>query len=225
MKRIQALEQHDRPREKLFAKGASALSDEELLAILLGSGSREHCVRVLAQKTLAVLDNKNGNLQVSDLCALKGIGAAKGSVIAAALEFSRRRIRPEGIAIRQPGDILPLIQHLSDRKQEHFICVSLNGAHEVIATRVLTVGLLNSSQIHPREVFCDPIVDRACSIVCAHNHPSGNVKPSPEDRRVTEILQDAGKLLGINFLDHIIFSRRAYYSFKEDCEYAISRTT
>jgi len=221
MKRIQAIEQHERPREKLLSKGAMALSDEELLAILLGSGGREQCVRVLARKALGVLNEKNGDFKVQDLCNLKGIGAAKSSTIAAALEFSRRRIRPEGIAIRQPGDIIPLIQHLSDRKQEHFICISLNGAHEVIATRILTIGLLNSSQIHPREVFCDPIVDRACSIICAHNHPSGNVRPSPEDRRVTEILQDAGKLLGINFLDHVIFSRRAYYSFKEDCEYAI----
>ena len=104
---------------------------------------------------------------------------------------------------------------IADKKQEHFICLSLNGANEVIGNRVVTVGLLNSSQVHPREVFAEVISDRAASVILAHNHPSGVLKPSPEDITINQQLVDAGKILGITVLDHIIITKNGYLSFKE----------
>lgn len=203
------------PREKLLALGAKSLYDYELLAILLGSGNKEDNVIALAKKILTLIDQKSNLVEANDLIKVKGIGQAKACLIAASLEFARRRIRPEGVKIRSANDILPLVSHISDRKQEHFICISLNGAHEVIATRIITIGLVNAAQVHPREVFCDPISDRACAIIVAHNHPSGDLTPSTEDRQVTQKLHQAGKTLGINLLDHIIFSQRGYFSFQE----------
>ena len=104
------------------------------------------------------------------------------------------------------------------RKQEHFLCVSLNGANEVIQTRVVSVGLVNKTQVHPREVFADPITDRASAVIVAHNHPAGGTSPSREDREVTQQLKFAGETLGIRLLDHIIFDRKGYYSFLEKGE-------
>ncbi len=120
---------------------------------------------------------------------VSGIGEAKATTIAAAFEFVRRRIRPDGLKITSPLDVVPLLQHYSDRKQEHFICISVNGANEVIQVRVITIGLVNQSQVHPREVFADVIAERATSIIVAHNHPSGNVKPSQEDINITKTIE------------------------------------
>jgi DNA repair protein RadC len=143
-------------------------------------------------------------------------GPAKATIILAALEFARRRIRPEGFKIGLSPDVLPLIQHMADRKQEHFLCISLNGAYEVIAVRTVSVGLVNKTQVHPREVFADPITDRATAIIVAHNHPTGNFSPSKDDIAITRQLESAGQTLGIRLLDHIIFGRKGYYSFKEN---------
>lgn len=107
---------------------------------------------------------------------------------------------------------------MADRKQEHFLCISLNGANEVIATRTISVGLVNKAQVHPREVFADPITDRAAAIIIAHNHPTGNVTPSKDDVEITRKLKAAGETLGIKVLDHIIFSHKGYYSFLESNE-------
>ena len=205
------------PREKLISSGVSALSDEELLQIVIGSGTQRHPVSILAREVLKVLDNKNGGLEINDLEALPGIGQAKAGSIIAAIEFSRRRIRPEGIKIKCPEDVLPLIQHYAQKKQEHFLTISLNGAHEVLHTRCVTIGLLNSSQVHPREVFTDPIQDRAAAIILAHNHPSGNTTPSEADTQVTKTLIQAGKILGIKILDHIIITQRGgHFSMRDE---------
>jgi DNA repair protein RadC len=201
-----------RPREKLLERGAGALSDHELLSLLLGSGNKTHDVAQLAQMVLAASDQSRGRLSIESLMDIDGIGIAKAATIIAALEFSRRRIAADGVKIRRPEDVVPLVAHLNDRKQEVFVCVSLSGAHEVIATRIVTVGLANMCQVHPREVLADPIVDRACSIIVAHNHPSGELTPSEEDLKVTSRLQSAATIVGINLLDHIIFSRRGFRS-------------
>lgn len=213
--RIADIPLHDRPREKLHAKGAPALSDLELMAILLGRGTEGHDVMSVSERILKVIDGNNGSLDLEDLQKIDGVGPAKATLIVAALEFARRRIRPEGIKISFPPDVLPIIQHYADRKQEYFICISLNGANEVIASRVVSVGLVNRTQVHPREVFADPITDRATAVIVAHNHPSGNLTPSDEDISVTRQLKSAGETLGIKLLDHIIFNRRGYYSFLE----------
>jgi DNA repair protein RadC len=107
---------------------------------------------------------------------------------------------------------------MADRKQEHFLCISLNGAYEVIAVRTVSVGLVNKTQVHPREVFADPLTDRATAIIVAHNHPTGNLTPSKEDIAITRQLKSAGEILGIKLLDHIIFSHKGYYSFMENNE-------
>jgi len=216
MKRICDIPLQDRPREKLQQKGAQSLSDQELLAILLGSGTRGQDVMSVAKRLLKVLDETSANPMLEELTAIDGIGLAKATLISAALEFARRRIRPEGFKITFPTDVLPLIRHMADRKQEHFLCISLNGANEVIATRTISVGLVNKTQVHPREVFADPITDRATAIIIAHNHPAGNVTPSKDDVEITRKLKDAGETLGIKVLDHIIFSVKGYYSFLEN---------
>jgi len=218
MKKIKDLLPEERPREKLMTKGAQSLSDEELLAVILGRGTKRHGVLSLAQKLSRVIDEKGIGLDAQDLMTINGIGEAKAATIAAAVEFVRRRIKPEGLRITVPIDVLPLIRHYGDRKQEHFICISVNGANEVMNVRVVTIGLVNKSQVHPREVFADVIVERACAIIIAHNHPSGDLTPSKEDIAITQRIKKASTLLGITLLDHIIFNSRGYYSFVEKGE-------
>ena len=219
---ISSLSPHDRPREKILENGAYTLSDKELLAILLGQGTRDQDVFVLAEKLVGVMDAKGLGVTGDELMTLKGIGRAKAAVILAALEFSRRRIKPEGIKVKAPGDIYPLIRHYADRKQECFISISMNGAHEVINIRLVSMGLVNTTQVHPREVFADPLMDRATSVIVAHNHPSGDLTPSQQDRAVTRQLMDAGETLGISLLDHLIFNPNTYLSLKES-GYFVSR--
>lgn len=203
------------PREKLESMGARALSDEELLSVMIGSGTKGNPVHSIARTVLPYLEASGVEVDVPALRSVPGIGSSKALLLAAALEFSRRRIRPEGLRIRSARDVLPLLQHLVDRPQEHVLSVSLSGAHEVIKVRTVSIGLLTSCPIHPREVFVGPISDRAYSIILAHNHPSGDPTPSAEDTLVTQQIAAAGKTLGIKLLDHIIFARRGYHSFQE----------
>ena len=216
MKKISDLPLSERPREKLLGGQADALSDLELLAVILGRGSGRISVFDLAKRVLGVLDRSGLTPNAGELSRIPGVGPAKAALLIAATEFMRRRVRPEGLAIKQPVDVLPLIRHFADRKQEHLLCVSLNGAGEVIATRVVTVGLVDQSQVHPREVYADPITDRASRIIVAHNHPSGSIRPSDADIAVTKRLQSAGQILGVQLLDHIIFTRTGYFSFLEN---------
>jgi DNA repair protein RadC len=218
MKKVKEMPAFTRPREKLQEKGPKALSDKELLAILLGSGTQAQDVLTLAGRILKILDDTSASPTLEQLQSIDGIGPAKATTILAALEFARRRIRPEGFKIGLPPDVLPLIQHMADRKQEHFLCISLNGAHEVIAVRTVSVGLVNKTQVHPREVFADPLTDRATAVIVAHNHPTGNLKPSKDDIAITRQLKSAGETLGIRLLDHIIFSHKGYYSLLENHE-------
>lgn len=218
MKKIADIPKQDRPREKLQTKGPEALSDLELLAILLGSGTKGHDVMKVAGRILKALDGNPNQVSLKQLQEIEGVGLAKATLIAAALEFSRRRIRPEGLKISFPADVLPLIQNYADRKQEHFICVSINGANEVIKSRVVSVGLVNKTHVHPREVFADPITDRASAIIVAHNHPVGELTPSEADKEITGQLKSAGEILGIRLLDHIIFNHKGYFSFLESGE-------
>jgi DNA repair protein RadC len=196
--------------------GPANLSDRELVAILLGTGIRGKNVWELSEEVLAFLDSREGPVEIPDLNRIAGLGTAKSSLFVAALELSRRLLCPGQNRIRFPADVLPFIRHYADRKQELFLGISLNGAHEILAVRIVSVGLVNRTIVHPREVFADPLTDRAAAVVVAHNHPSGNVEPSPEDREVTRRLVAAGETLGMHVLDHIIFSRERYYSFLEN---------
>jgi DNA repair protein RadC len=215
MGKMSLIPESERPREKLGVGGPQALSDHELIAILLGSGTRSRDVFELAREIVDIIDSNKGFPTLDQLRQVRGIGQAKATSVIAALEFARRRIHPEGMRIMFPKDALLLVHNYADRKQEHFLCISLNGAKEVIATRVITVGLVNRTQVHPREVFADAITDRASGIIVAHNHPAGTCDPSREDTEVTRMLKQAGNTLGIRLLDHIIFNKRGYYSFLE----------
>ncbi len=206
---------HERPREKLLARGARALSDQELLAILIGKGTPGMDVMTLAGKLVKVVDEKGLELHPDDLLQFDGVGDAKATLILAAIEFARRRIKPEGTKIETPADLLPLIRHYADRKQEHFISASINGANEVMNIRVVSIGLVDRTSVHPREVFADAMTDRASGVIVAHNHPASSLEPSAWDVEVTKQLKAAGEVVGVELLDHIIFNRTGYYSFLE----------
>jgi DNA repair protein RadC len=214
-KTIAQIPEADRPREKLLRKGASALTDQELLAVLLGKGTVNMDVMTLAAKLARLIDEKGLHVTADDLTQFDGVGDAKATLILAAIEFARRRIKPEGSKIETPADLLPHVRHYADRKQEHFLCASINGANEILNIRVVSIGLIDRSPVHPREVFADALADRAAAIIVAHNHPSGGVEPSHSDILVTVQLKSAGEILGIALLDHIIFNRTDYFSFLE----------
>ena len=212
---IMAMPKDKRPRERLLREGPEKLSDKELLSILLNTGIKGKSVNLLAEELLNRLDRNNGIPSCRELIKIAGLGESKAATIAAMLEFGRRRWGIREIRIRSPEDAYNLINHYADRRQERFICISLNGAHEVLAIRVVTVGLVNKTIVHPREVFSDPLQDRASAICVAHNHPSGKLEPSGEDNEITRQLRGAAEILGINFLDHIIFSAEGYYSYSQ----------
>ncbi len=205
-----------KPREKLIHYGAEHLSDRELVAILLGTGIKGKNVGTLAEEVLKILDTNNYKTSISDLLSVSGLGKAKSTLISASLELSRRVLYPNRKKITSPADALPFINHYSDRKQEHFLCLSLNGAHEIIQSRVVSMGLVNRTLVHPREIFSDPLKDRAAAVLIAHNHPSGSIEPSREDIEITSRIKNAGIILGIELLDHIIFTETCYYSFLEE---------
>lgn len=198
-----------------MSEGAQSLSDRELLMAILGSGCAGKSVVRLADDVLRVIDQEKSHGDTGIARDILGIGDARACSVAAALELGRRYYSVQGQRIAMPRDVYPLISHFADRKQEHFLCVSLNGAHEVNAIRQITTGLVNKTVVHPREVFADPIEDRACAIIVAHNHPSGNVEPSREDVDITKRLREVGEMLGIPVLDHLVFSSQAFYSFVE----------
>jgi DNA repair protein RadC len=214
-KSIHDMAEADRPREKLLRKGARALSDQELLAILLGKGTPGMDVMTLAAKLVRLVDEKGMDLKAEDLSQFAGVGDAKATLILAAIEFARRRIKPEGAKIETPADLLPHVRHYADRKQEHFLCASINGANEILNIRVVSIGLIDRAPVHPREVFADALSDRASAIIVAHNHPSGGLEPSSSDIEITAQLKAAGTIVGIDLLDHIIFNRTGYFSFLE----------
>ena len=197
MRRISRMPAADRPREKMIRKGVECLTDTELIAVLLGSGTRNQHVMKLAAGVRRKLESSEGVPALAELRQIEGLGLAKSCQIAAACEIARRRGPANRAKIADPESVLPLISFIAGKPQEYLVCVSLNGAGEVLGTRVVTIGLLNSTNIHPREVFADPIADRAANVILAHNHPSGSPNPSRRDVRVNERLVEAGDILGI----------------------------
>jgi DNA repair protein RadC len=215
MKTIKDMPGHERPREKLRERGAAALTDEELVAAILGTGTAEVDVRTMARQVAALLREHRGALSLEHLLAVPGIGLAKAAQILSALELARRHLIRETVRIATAEDVVPLLADIAGKQQEYFVCLSLNGAHEVIEKRIVTIGLLDRSPVHPREVYADVIADRAAAVILAHNHPSGDVQPSEADLRMHEQLVEAGKILGLQVLDHVIVARKGYFSFRE----------
>lgn len=203
------------PRERAMEYGLDRLSDLDLMQILLGTGTRGQPVRQLAARVLTALDASPGLPDPVLLKDIRGIGTAKATVLCAAVEFSRRLFMTERSRIRQPQDVWNLIRHYADRPQETFLCIQLNGACEAVQVELISLGLLNRTLVHPREVFAGAVANRAASIMVAHNHPSGHLEPSSDDIEITRRLVESGKTLGIPVMDHLIFCPEHFWSFME----------
>jgi DNA repair protein RadC len=210
----------ERPRERLAALGAGALSQQELLACLLGRGFAGESVITTAQRLLGRFGDLSGIAQapLEELAAIRGMGLAKASALKAACELSRRvevSPAPATASIGTPEAALRLARrHLAGRRKEHFVTLLLDSRHRVIRVAEVSVGSLEASIVHPRETFLEAITAGAAAVILAHNHPSGDPTPSPEDLKLTRRLIEAGKLLGIPVLDHLIIGREGGLSLK-----------
>ena len=202
-----------RPREKLAARGAASLSDYELLMAIIGSGNKQADVTKIARDLQKLLQDKGRELTFDDLLSIGSLGPAKSTQIMAGFELWRRRFESsEQPVIDSPDKAADQLADIRDKKQEYFVCLTLDGANRLISKRIITIGTLTSSLVHPREVFAEAISDRAASIIVDHNHPSGNLQSCDADRQVTERLKEAGVLLGINLVDHIIVTSKDFVS-------------
>ncbi len=220
---IKSWAEEDRPREKMLLKGRSALSDAELMAILIGSGTRNESAVTLSQKILANANNKLhelGNYSITDLCKFKGIGEAKAITLLAALELGRRRQITEidqKVQIKSSNDAYQILKpHLSDLKIEEFWIVYLNRANKVISKQRISSGGMTGTVVDTRIVFKDALDRLATCIILCHNHPSGQLKPSQADIDLTKKLSQCGKIMDIQVVDHLIIGDMGYYSFADE---------
>ncbi|MHB1042086.1 MAG: RadC family protein [Eubacteriales bacterium] len=217
---IKELPAEMRPRERLMKEGPEALSDQELLAILLRTGSHEVTALELASKILALFQGLGRlvDASVEELSEVKGIGMAKASQVKAALELARRLSQytgPQRPVIRSPEDAAGLVmEEMRHLDREHFRAILLDTKNHVIATEKISVGTLNSSTVHPRELFRNAIKRSAAAIILLHNHPSGDPSPSQEDIDITGRVAEAGNIIGISVLDHIVIGDNKFTSFK-----------
>ncbi|GIO70105.1 RadC family protein [Paenibacillus cookii] len=211
----------ERPRERMLQYGASAVSNAELLAILLRTGTKQESAIHLAQRILHQVGSMRRLVDMSaeELMAIKGIGSAKAVQLKAGIELGLRLARTrmdEPVVIRSPRDAADvLMEQLRYLQKEHFVCLFLNTKNHIIAQETLSIGSLNASIVHPREVFRAAIKRSSASILCAHNHPSGDPAPSPEDISLTSRLKEAGEIVGIEVLDHLIIGDGEFVSLKE----------
>lgn len=205
--RIKDRYKDDRPREKLAKFGSAKLSDLELLMAVIGSGNAQDSVEQIARSVLKLIKTQGADIDYATLREVTGLGEAKIVVLLANFELARRYLlNDERPIIDSPEKAVELLSDIRDKKQEYFVCLTLDGTNRLIAKRVVTIGTLTASLVHPREVFADAIADRAASIIVAHNHPSGDLRPSSADMAVTERLRHTG--LGINE-----FSEIGYFDF------------
>ncbi|MCS4436010.1 RadC family protein [Aquiflexum gelatinilyticum] len=222
--KISALAEEDRPREKLLLKGKSALSDAELIAILIGSGTRSLSAVDLSKHILSSVNNDLGELakmSIPDLKKFKGIGEAKAISIVSALELGRRRKQitdqPKKIKINGSKDVFNLMgRELMDETVEHFYVLLLNRSNHLIKKQLISSGGTNGTVADPKIIFKYALDSLACSIVLVHNHPSGNLRPSEQDRVLTGKLKHVGENLEVQVIDHVIFTDVAYFSFADE---------
>jgi DNA repair protein RadC len=201
------------PREKLAKFGACNLSDAELLQLLIGSGNKQVSAQEISRQILKLLKDKGSSVTYNELSNIKGMGIAKTSEIIALFELGKRYLMPaDRPVIANSDDAVAQLGNIRDKKQEHFVVLTLDGANRLIGNTVIFQGTLNQSLVHPREIFAKAIEDRAAGIIVAHNHPSGSIEPSADDREITNKLKEAGRLLGIEVLEHIVVSKTAYKS-------------
>ncbi len=212
---------NDRPRERLMQQGPQSLSNQELIAILLRTGTKKESVLSLANRVLNYFEQiqelKHATLE--EIVSINGIGEAKAVQLLAAIELGRRLAQIQvntRFTIRSPQDAASfLMPEMSSLNQEHFVVLFLNTKNQVIHKQTIFIGSLNSSIVHPREIFREAVKRSAASIICAHNHPSGIATPSPEDIDVTKRIQEAGYIIGIDLIDHIIVGDHQFISLKE----------
>ncbi|QPQ37756.1 MULTISPECIES: RadC family protein [unclassified Lysinibacillus] len=211
----------DRPRERLLRQGAKSLSNQELLAILLRTGTKEESVLVLANRVLSTFERLHQlkHATIEEMVAIKGIGEVKAIQILAAIELGRRLSQKQNddkYTVRSPQDAAAyLMPDMTSLSQEHFVVLFLDVKNQIIHKKTIFIGGLNASIVHPREIFREAVKRSAASIICAHNHPSGVPTPSPEDIEVTKRIQEAGFIIGIELLDHIIIGDHQFTSLKE----------
>ncbi|SFI80316.1 DNA repair protein RadC [Treponema bryantii] len=203
-------------REIAMEHGLSFLFNEELVMLILGSGTSCMPVEVMAEKIVEVLDDSDPADVVDNLLRLKGVGQGKALAVAAALELGKRRSSHLCAPIKSSSDVVPYVQNYAVSKKEHFLLLTLNGSHEIIQIHVVSIGTLNRTLIHPREIYGTAMREDAAAIIVCHNHPSGNCEPSEEDIDVTHNLERVGEIMGIELLDHIIVCRESYYSFLDN---------
>jgi len=211
----------ERPRERLLKLGSEALSAQEILALILGRGIKGESVMVTSQKLLSRFGNLKGitNASVEELSEIKGVGLAKAAQIKAALELSKRLEGDAGERqkpmVKSPEDVVNIVKsQLKGKKKEHFLVLCLDTRNRVINCRPVSVGSLDTSIVHPREVFREAVSSSAASVIFAHNHPSGDPEPSKEDVELTKRLVKAGEIIGVDVLDHIVVCDRSYLSLK-----------
>jgi len=217
--KLKFLPKTDRPREKLIAKGPQNLKDEELLAILLGTGVEGKNVIEVAKQILRKYSKKRLlKLTYNDLSKIKGIGPAKACTILAAQELIKRamEVQEETLPIIQSTkDVIAQAVYLRDRTREHLMTIYLNARNEMIYKKPMFIGTLNANLVHPREIFAEALKQNAASVILVHNHPSGDAEPSQADLEITKRILEAGKIMGIDVLDHIIITKTKAFSFKE----------
>lgn len=220
---IKSWSKEDRPREKMIEKGPMALSESELITILLGSGSAAESADVLARKILTFGNNDLSvlaRMPYSDLCKIKGIGPAKAVTLVAAFELGRRRRTNEvrqKKKIESSRDVFEyFIQSLGDLAHEEFWLMNLNRNNQVLSLRKISEGGWHSTIVDPKKVFARALEEKASAIIVAHNHPSGNLQPSQEDRKITQKLRRCGIDLELPVLDHLIITSHGYFSFADE---------
>lgn len=217
MKTINELHHLDKPREKLLKNGLNSLKNYELMAILIGTGVQGKDVIKLSKELIALLDTQFDTLSLEKLLNIHGLGRAKASQILSAIELSKRYLKQKkNTKISSSNDVYDELKPYYNKQQEYFLALYLDGANHLLDTKVISIGTLNQSLVHPREVFAYAVEKRCASIIVAHNHPSGILKPSSEDISITQRLKESGKILGIELLDHIIFTREGFVSLKEE---------
>ncbi len=219
MMRIKDISVDNRPRERLERQGVRVLSDAELLAVIIQKGTKEENVIDMSNRLLSKYGvGKLSSCSLKELQEIRGIGKAKASQILALFEFNKRHdiAKQNGKPIKSAKDVYEYaFSKLSGADKEHFIILHLDTRNRVIKDEVVSIGTLNSSLIHPREVFKSAIKESANAVILVHNHPSGDTEPSQEDHEITERLFDAGELLSIKVLDHVIVGKEGYYSFND----------
>ena len=217
MKTINQLQAIDKPRQRLLKYGINALKNYELIAVLLGSGVRGKDVISLSKEIEKFFNSNFETMSLEKLLQVHGLGLAKASQIISAIELSRRYlIDTQTYKISSAKEVYQELKEYKNKQQEYFLTLYLDGANHLLDKKVITIGTLNQSLVHPREVFSYAIEKRCASIIVAHNHPSGILKPSNEDINVTQRLKDSAKILGIELLDHVIFTKDGFYSFEEE---------